>query len=151
MTDATVRRATTDDIGALVDLRTAFVSEFSEDDETHRESLAEYLGRSLASDDFRAWLVVDAGRIVSTSGMVVYERMMRSRGAGVGREGYVLNVYTYPEFRRRGYGLLAMRALVDHARECGIRLTLLATDDGRPMYEKLGFRHDDRTYRWWPE
>jgi len=145
-----VRRATTDDIEALVDVRVAFVSEFS-DDETDREAIAAYLKRSLTHESFIAWLVIDDGRVVSTSGMVVYERMVRSRGAGIGLEGYILNVYTYPEFRRRGYGALGMAALLDYSREHGIRLTLLATDDGRPMYEKLGFARDDRTYRWWPE
>ena len=144
-----VRRATTEDIDVLIDLREAFVSEFS-DDETHRKSLVEYLQRALSLDSFLSWLVLVDGRVVATSGMVVYERMMRSKGAGVGLEGYVLNVYTYPEHRRRGYGRLAMEALLECARERRIRLTLLATDDGRPMYESLGFTHDDRTYRWWP-
>ena len=149
MTASFVRRATVDDIDVLVDLRASFVSEFS-DDETQREPLVEYLQRALTSESFLAWLVVDDGRVVSTSGMAVYERMVRSHGAGVGLEGYVLNVFTYPEFRRRGYGRLGMEALLDYARERRIRLTLLTTDEGRPMYEKLGFSHDDRTYRWWP-
>ena len=43
-----------------------------------------------------------------------------------------------------------MQALLDCARERGIRLTLVATDDGTPLYQKLGFTHDDRNYRWWP-
>ena len=146
---AVVRRATLEDIDTLVDLRTAFVSEFSED-ETHREELVGYLRRALESESFLAWLVVDDGHVVATSGMVVYERMMRSRGAGVGHEGYILNVYTYPEFRRRGYGRLAMEALMECASERRIRLTLLATDHGRGLYEALGFEPDTRTYRWWP-
>jgi GNAT superfamily N-acetyltransferase len=144
-----VRRATTDDIETLIDVRVAFVSEFADED-TDREALADYLERSLTDESFLVWLVVEDGRVVSTSGMVVYERMVRSHGAGIGFEGYILNVYTYPEYRRRGYGLLGMQALLDHAREHQIRLTLLATDDGRSMYEKLGFSRDDRTYRWWP-
>jgi hypothetical protein len=43
-----------------------------------------------------------------------------------------------------------MEALLECARERSIRLTLVATDDGRPLYESLGFHHDDRNYRWWP-
>ena len=147
-----VRRATTDDIDVLIDLRIAFVSEFAEaDDADHeRDSLAEYLSRALASEAFLAWIVEHNGRPVATGGMVVYERMMRSRGAGVGHEGYILNVYTVPSERRRGHARLMMQALLACARERRIRLTLLATDDGRPLYEGLGFAHDDRTYRWWP-
>jgi GNAT superfamily N-acetyltransferase len=148
-----VRRATVDDLPVLVEARFAFVGEFAPDevdDDDARSTVAAYLRRAVPSEEFLVWLVEDGGRVVSTSGMVVYERMMRSRGAGVGREGYVLNVYTYPEFRRRGYGRLGMQALLEYARDRGIRLMLLATDDGRPLYEKLGFEHDPRAYRWWP-
>src|SRR5437870_6756567 len=147
---AVVRRATVDDIDVLVDLRIAFVAEFAdiEDEQAERASIAEYLGRALPSESFLAWLVIDDDRVTATGGMAVYERMMRSHGHGVGYEGYVLNVYTLPEYRRRGYGRLAMEALMECARDRHIRLTLLATDDGRPLYEALDFTHDDRTYRW---
>lgn len=148
-----VRRATLDDVDTLVELRFAFVTEFAPDegdDEAARRTVADYLRRALPSEEFLAWIVEDDGAVVATGGMVVYERMMRSKGAGVGFEGYILNVYTLPDHRRRGHALRMMDALLDCARERGIRLTLLATDDGRPLYEKLGFTHDDRTYRWWP-
>jgi len=148
-----VRRATADDVATLVDLRFAFVTEFAPDegdDAAARASVAEYLGRALRSEEFLAWLVVDGDTVVATGGMVVYERMMRSKGAGVGHEGYILNVYTLPDHRRRGHAERMMQALLECARERGIRLTLVATDDGTPLYEKLGFTHDDRNYRWWP-
>jgi GNAT superfamily N-acetyltransferase len=148
-----VRRATTDDVAILVDLRFAFVTEFAPDegeDEAARASVAAYLTRALPSEEFLAWLVLDDDVVVATGGMVVYERMMRSKGAGVGREGYILNVYTLPERRRCGHAMRMMEALLDCARERGIRLTLVATDDGKGLYQKLGFTHDDRNYRWWP-
>ncbi len=148
-----VRRATTDDVATLVDLRFAFVTEFAPDegeDDAARRAVAGYLRRALPSETFLAWLVEHDGAVVSTGGMVVYERMMRSKGAGVGYEGYILNVYTLPEHRRRGHAELVMQALLDCARERGIRLTLVATEDGAPLYQKLGFTHDDRNYRWWP-
>jgi GNAT superfamily N-acetyltransferase len=148
-----VRRATVEDVPALVALRFAFVGEFSPEegsDEAAKPVVAEYLKRSLADESFLAWVVEDAGTIVATGGMVVYERMMRSKGAGVGFEGYILNVYTLPEHRRRGHAERMMQALLACARERAIRLTLLATDDGEPLYRKLGFVHDERTFRWWP-
>jgi ribosomal protein S18 acetylase RimI-like enzyme len=149
-----VRRATVDDVATLVELRFAFVTEFAPDegnDDAARASVAQYLARTLASEEFLAWLVLDGDSVVATGGMVVYERMMRSKGAGVGSEGYILNVYTLPEHRRRGHAMRMMQALLDRARERGIRLTLVATEDGVPLYRKLGFTHDDRNYRWWPE
>lgn len=148
-----VRRATTDDIAMLVDLRFAFVAEFApddSDDDAARERVADHLERTLPSEAFLAWLVEDSGAVVATGGMVVYERMIRSRGAGVGLEGYVLNVYTVPAHRRRGHAERLMRALLGCATERSIRLTLVATDAGAPLYRKLGFEHDDRAFRWWP-
>ena len=148
-----VRRATVDDVALLTDLRFAFVGEFAPDeadDQAARTAVAEYLARALADESFLAWVVEDDGAAVATGGMVVYERMMRSKGAGVGFEGYILNVYTLPEHRRRGHAERMMQALLERARERGIRLTLVATEDGAPLYRKLGFTHDDRNYRWWP-
>ena len=148
-----VRRATTEDIAALVDLRFAFVTEFAPDegdDDAARRNVAEYLHRALVDESYLAWVATEDQAIVATGGMVVYERMVRSRGAGVGLEGYVLNVHTVPEHRRKGYGRLVMGALLDCCRMRGIRLILIATDHGRPLYETLGFEHDDRAYRWWP-
>jgi ribosomal protein S18 acetylase RimI-like enzyme len=148
-----VRRATVDDVATLVELRFAFVTEFAPDegdDQAARATVAEYLARTLASEEFLAWLVLDDDVPVATGGMVIYERMMRSKGAGVGREGYILNVYTLPDHRRRGHAERMMQALLECARERGARLTLVATDDGVPLYRKLGFTHDDRNYRWWP-
>ena len=51
-----VRRATTDDINVLIDLRMAFVNEFADvDDADHeRTDLAEYLARALPSEAFLA-------------------------------------------------------------------------------------------------
>jgi GNAT superfamily N-acetyltransferase len=150
---AIVRRATTADIPTLVDLRFAFVGEFAPDevdDEAARDTVAEYLARALPLESFLAWFVVEGDEVVATGGMVVYERMIRSKGAGVGLEGYILNVYTLPEHRGRGHAVRMMQALLDCARERNIRLTLLATDAGRRLYEGLGFENDDRTYRWWP-
>jgi len=43
--------------------------------------------------------------------------------------------------RRRGYGLAMMRELMRRLEEAGCEtLSLEATDEGRPMYEALGFR-----------
>jgi GNAT superfamily N-acetyltransferase len=149
-TGATVRRATLADVDQLVDLRVAFVRELAHVDEEHalRDMVDRYLQRAIPCGDYLAWVVEDAGAIVATGGMVVYERMM-GRG-GVGLEGYVLSVFTVPVARRKGHGAKVMTALQDHARANDIRLTLIATDDGRPLYEGLGWNHEDRTYRWLP-
>jgi GNAT superfamily N-acetyltransferase len=147
----TVRRATLADLETLVDLRVAFVRELStvDDEDMLRSKVAAYLARTIPSEGFLVWVVEEDGPIVAMAGMVIYERMM-GRG-GVGTEGYVLSVYTIPERRKQGHGARVMEALQSYAASKDIRLTLIATDGGRPLYEKLGWKHDDRNYRWFPE
>jgi GNAT superfamily N-acetyltransferase len=52
----------------------------------------------------------------------------------------VLNVYTHPDYRRRGLARRLMLAVEAWCREHGIPvLTLHASPDGQHLYESLGF------------
>jgi GNAT superfamily N-acetyltransferase len=58
-----------------------------------------------------------------------------------GRVGYVYNVVTDPDMRRRGFSRACMVALLDWFRERGVRaVDLRASADGADLYESLGFR-----------
>ena len=57
-----------------------------------------------------------------------------------GRSGYVYNVATDPDQRRRGFSRACMTALLDWYRTRGItHVELKATPDGEPLYRSLGF------------
>jgi GNAT superfamily N-acetyltransferase len=59
---------------------------------------------------------------------------------GEGRQGVIVNVFTEPQWRRRGIaGLLIKEILTWSKREQIDRLVLHASDEGRSIYEKLGF------------
>ncbi|MFL5708569.1 MAG: GNAT family N-acetyltransferase [Chloroflexota bacterium] len=65
-------------------------------------------------------------------------------GTGVvtlnGPVAWIGTVFVDPAWRRRGVGLALTRATLDAADEAGCRtMVLVATDVGRPMYERLGF------------
>jgi len=50
-------------------------------------------------------------------------------------------VITHPDHRRRGLGRRVTQAAIDYAQEQGVRCILLdASDMGRPVYERMGFR-----------
>ena len=52
-----------------------------------------------------------------------------------------MNMYTRPEYRRRGIAYRTLEMLVEDARGRGISdISLEATAMGRPLYEKYGFR-----------
>jgi GNAT superfamily N-acetyltransferase/heme-degrading monooxygenase HmoA len=57
-----------------------------------------------------------------------------------GRHAIVLNVYTEPAWRRRGVAEALMRHVIRWAGEERLdRLVLHASDEGRPLYQRLGF------------
>ena len=57
-----------------------------------------------------------------------------------GRQAIVQNVYTEPDWRRRGLAGLLIERIIDWTREQGIdSLVLHASDEGRALYERLGF------------
>ena len=57
-----------------------------------------------------------------------------------GRHALLINVFTEPEWRRRGLGELLLRHIIRWSIQQKIdRLVLHASEDGRRMYERLGF------------
>jgi GNAT superfamily N-acetyltransferase len=57
-----------------------------------------------------------------------------------GRQAIIQNVYTEPEWRRRGLAALLIERIIDWTQEKGIdSLVLHASDEGRALYERLGF------------
>jgi GNAT superfamily N-acetyltransferase len=59
---------------------------------------------------------------------------------GEGQQGTIVNVFTEPQWRRRGIaGLLIQEIIIWSNNERLDRLILHASDEGRSIYEKLGF------------
>ena len=57
-----------------------------------------------------------------------------------GRHAVIVNVFTEPEWRRRGIAELLMKRIIDWSRQESIdSLVLHASDEGRALYERLGF------------
>ena len=53
---------------------------------------------------------------------------------------YLMSMYTEPEFRRRGIATRTVREAIRWSKANGYsRLVLHASDNGRPVYEKIGF------------
>ena len=61
-------------------------------------------------------------------------------GIAEGRHAIIVNVFTEPEFRRRGVAALLMQHVIDWSRQVRLdRLVLHASDDGRALYQQFGF------------
>jgi GNAT superfamily N-acetyltransferase len=57
------------------------------------------------------------------------------------RRGNIVNVYTEPEFRRRGLARRLVEAALEWCKKNNIDFVILhASDQGRSLYESLGFQ-----------
>jgi GNAT superfamily N-acetyltransferase len=147
--DILVRRATVADIPALAHHRVSMyrdIGELTPSDETRLfEATTAYLRPALESGEYLAWIAVAPGapeRVVAGAGLIVRPMIPRpgtSGGIEV-REAQVVNVYTEAAWRRRGIAALVMQQLIDYTRANHLnRVSLHASDEGRPLYESLGF------------
>ncbi len=93
----------------------------------------------LVSKDFLQLIAEEDGKLLSTAAVIYYD-LPPSYTNKIGVRGYVTNVYTAPEHRRKGLSKMLLTKLFDDAKKRGIKkLWLGASKDGRPLYEKLGF------------
>lgn len=97
-----------------------------------------------------SWLAVDAGDGSDGDGelaggvSVVLMPAPPRPGDVRAWEGYVINMYVRPPWRRRGLGRQLFDACLSGAPALGVRrFFLMATPDGRPLYEENGFATND--------
>ncbi|HET9800411.1 MAG TPA: GNAT family N-acetyltransferase [Chthoniobacterales bacterium] len=89
----------------------------------------------------------DPEEIVAGAGVQVREMPPRPQSDATGKidiiwgkQIIIQNVYTEPEWRRRGLASLLIKSILDWAREEAIDSVVLhASDKGRAVYERLGF------------
>ena len=143
-----IRRATVADADVIARHRIAMFRDMGcggLPDERDAEPLAaasrRYLSEALPSGLYNGWLAEDGGgAVVAGGGMIVQRGVPRPENVHGGEEAYLLNVYVEPAHRRRGLARALMGAMLAWARERGLaRVVLHASDDGRALYESLGF------------
>jgi ribosomal protein S18 acetylase RimI-like enzyme len=146
-----VRQAGTSDIPRLAQHRAAMFRDMrqlpSHQEEPLVRATASYLRDALPRGDYVAWVAEDDGTppmTVGGAGVQLRPILPRPRPGDddleLGPEAIVLNVYVEPAWRRHGIGEALMRAVLDALAVRGIRrIVLHASDDGRRLYERLGF------------
>ena len=97
--------------------------------------------RGLADGTYRGWLAeATGGRVVAGGGVIILEFQPHPLDPRPQR-AWVVNMFTEPEHRRQGLARRLMQTIVEWCRADGMSyLYLHASDEGRPLYESLGFK-----------
>jgi GNAT superfamily N-acetyltransferase len=109
------------------------------------EASESFFRTALVSGEYVAWLAVTTDareEIVAGAGLWLRPMIPRPRADGIaqGQEALIVNVYTEPAWRRHGLAALLMRHVLQYTRDHHLSPVLLhASNDGRPLYESLGF------------
>ena len=145
-----VRLASVEDLEALCRLRIDYLvadrGSLSADEEAAvRKQLQDYIPRCLGRS-FVAVLAEVHGKVASTAFLAVAEKPANPAFI-TGLTGTLLNVLTYPAYRRRGLATKVLVRIIEEAKRLGLSsIELSATQEGRPLYEKLGFAEPRSDY-----
>jgi GNAT superfamily N-acetyltransferase len=146
-----IRRATAADAKILARHRADMFRDMGElpDDlaDTLIEASSAYFARAIPEGRYVAWVAEahdGAEGVIGGVGVQLRELLPRParRGGSLvrGPQGLIVNVYTERAWRRRGVAEALMRELLRWCRSNGIESVVLhASEDGRPLYQKLGF------------
>jgi GNAT superfamily N-acetyltransferase len=118
--------------------------------DSFRAQSLETLKRMFEEGTYVGWLATpknEPGKIVAGAGIQLREAPPRPQPSATGkidivsgRQASIQNVYTEPEWRRRGLAALLTKRIIDWTREQGIESVVLhASAEGRAVYERLGF------------
>ncbi len=98
-----------------------------------------FLQRHTDNGTIRSWLTDDDSEYVGAVSMLILDLAPRPEDRS-GREGYIINMYVEPGYRRLGIGRSMLDRCLTAAEDLRLRrLLLYATDDGRPLYAAAGF------------
>jgi GNAT superfamily N-acetyltransferase len=142
--DIAIRQATLNDLPAILRHRRGMYEDMGYKDGPALAGMVStsenYLQQALADGSFRGWVAEANGRVVAGAAILIspwpshpYDQQCR--------RATILNMYVDPKFRRQGIARRLMHAMLEWCRMQGfVNVQLHASDQGRPLYESLGFK-----------
>lgn len=144
-------QADKEDIDELVRLRIAYMiddfGQISDYERTCMETqLPEYFERKLGKE-LIAFVARAEGRLIAAAYLLIVEKPSNPFLPN-GFEGEVLSVYTEESYRGNGICSQLMKNLIEYGKEKELcRINLMATEEGYPIYKKLGFEDKVQNYK----
>jgi len=143
-----VRKLTENDKEIFITMRMAYIWD-SFDDVVQNQAdeieahLRTYFDEHINKDDFVAIVCEISGVTVSIAFLIISNKPANP-GFIDGRVGTIMNVYTVPEYRDKGFATMVLKEVIAEAKSRKLSLiNLLATDQGYEMYKSLGFEDDE--------
>lgn len=135
-----IRQATLSDLPLLLLYRRAMAEEMDGTDEAAVNrmiaALEPYLRSAIPEGRWYSWIAEPGG-----CGSVEIVQWVPGRQDPTPRRAWIHSLYVEPAFRRRGIGRQLTETITAWCREQGFEWVYLhASEQGRPLYESLGFR-----------
>ena len=139
----TLRKATPKDLPTLVRHRDAMWVEMGRvapgAQDASSKAYGQWLLERMRKRALTAYIIEEDGKVLASGGVWIQEVQPRP-GHPLTMWGYILSVYTEPAARRQGLARAIVDACIAEARRAGCtRCCLHASDEGRPLYQQLGF------------
>jgi GNAT superfamily N-acetyltransferase len=105
--------------------------------------LADYFTSAISDGSFISWVMDNDGEIIATSGVCFYA-LPPNYSNPSGRTAYITNMYTKPEYRRKGIATELLGMVIDEAKSRGYKVIRLHTSEyGKSIYLKARFTDSD--------
>ena len=153
MNEIKYRAASPEDAPTLAELRIQFLTgllgaQEAGAAENLRAALISYFSSAITTEQYYCVIAEQDNHAVATGGLVTRLQPGSFKNPS-GRVGYILSMYTLPDYRRQGICREILNRLIAFGNDKGITaFELHATPDGAPVYEQNGFKkHHEPTYR----
>ncbi|OCL28061.1 hypothetical protein U472_02360 [Orenia metallireducens] len=141
-----VRRANLDELSKIVEMKLEMYKEDGLDDlladDVYNKVLVSYQ-KLYRQDKVLHFVVEKNGKIIACAGGFIKEDIPYSYFK-TSYYGFIGDVYTYPKYRKNGYATKLTSQVISWLKEQDVKvIRLLASEQGRSIYEKLGFKATD--------
>lgn len=140
-----IRIATGDDMDLMMSSRLEMLKVVNDLDHSYKYSkeFIENCRRYFEDGDQTTVLALDGERVIGCATMS-YISIMPTFSHPTGHRAHLMNVYTMKEWQRKGIAKKMVSLLIEEAKNRGVtEISLDATEEGRPLYYRLGFTDSD--------
>jgi len=144
VSEVSIRAATAADIPVLLRHRRMMWWDMGRRDELALDVMSaaatQYFTKAVTYGTYQGFLAVALGAAVIGGGGVVISSWPGVLGQKRPQRAMILNLYVEREYRRQGIARKLMQSMIDWCRQQDfISVGLHASDEGRALYEQLGF------------